>query len=433
MQFRIILSVFLLFGLLAGESRANDTKSKSSLLGNGTPLGSTITISNQNGLVETHPATAYNTKRGEYLVVWANDRNASDDIMGQRVSNHGGLIGGAFAIAKGTGADRSKPALVYNSTEDQYLVVWEHTESATGTSVRARRVSGTGLVMDLVDIVVRDAGYNLYTPANPAVGYASLTNKYLSIWDETWHPLPILRTIEGQVVLGTGTLSGNRIPISSDPGSHPRQKPALAYNALLNDYLIVWQQWDPGASLNDIKGRMVKGDGSLTLPESVTIAAISTSTTSPTVATLEIPSKEQFLVVFELHYAPGDMNIYGRYVLAGGVLGSGFYIAWSNQIDENSPSIAPSQTGQYYLVAFNRPSDPPFLFKSINGRTVAAEGGSLGPEISLGGIFADYPSLAAGSFGDFLVVFDDVPLVADSGIYGRLWGNRLYLPLILSH
>lgn len=102
-------------------------------------------------------------------MVWANDRDANDDIMGQRVSKYGGLIGGAFAIATGTGADRSKPALVYDGTGDQYLVVWEHKESATGTSVHARRVSGTGLVMDLMDIVVRDAGYNLYTPANPKV------------------------------------------------------------------------------------------------------------------------------------------------------------------------------------------------------------------------------------------------------------------------
>jgi hypothetical protein len=49
--------------------------------------------------------------------------------------------------------------------------------------------------------------------------------------------------------------------------------------------------------------------------------------------------------------------------------------------------------------------------------------------IHLGGLVADHPSVAGGSIGDFLTVFDDTPLTADSGIYGQLIGNRVYIPI----
>jgi hypothetical protein len=41
---------------------------------------------------------------------------------------------------------------------------------------------------------------------------------------------------------------------------------------------------------------------------------------------------------------------------------------------------------------------------------------------------ATHSAVTGGPLGDFLVAFDDV---TGSGVYGRLWGNRIYLPLVV--
>jgi hypothetical protein len=38
--------------------------------------------------------------------------------------------------------------------------------------------------------------------------------------------------------------------------------------------------------------------------------------------------------------------------------------------------------------------------------------------------------VAAGLRGDFLVAYDDVPYTSDRDIYGQMWGNRVYVPLV---
>ena len=53
------------------------------------PIGNTITIHNEVGLVEEEAAVAYSSERQQYLVVWYNDRPGNDDISAQRVSKNG--------------------------------------------------------------------------------------------------------------------------------------------------------------------------------------------------------------------------------------------------------------------------------------------------------------------------------------------------------
>ncbi len=74
--------------------------------------------------------------------------------------------------------------------------------------------------------MVREPGYNLYTPTHPAAAYAFTANRYLVVWGEAWHPMPIQQSIRGQVLSSTGRLVGTRFDISSDPGdSSYRQYP----------------------------------------------------------------------------------------------------------------------------------------------------------------------------------------------------------------
>jgi hypothetical protein len=395
-------------------------------------IGYNFTIRNDIGLEEEQPSVAYSSNRQEYLVVWYNDRPGNDDIRGQRVSKNGTLVGGPFYISAGAGADRSDPDVTYNSKSQEYLVVWRHNESAKGYSIQGRRVSANGQVLGPADIIIRDFGSNFYTPSDPAVAYAYTSDKYLVVWDETFHPLPIQRDILGRVVSSSGTPEGSQFVISKDPGNIPRESPVLAYNRKRNEYLVVWQQYY-SSSIDYVIGRRVTGGGVPLNPADIFIHTVSVSSTNPSVAALPNATADgQYLVVFELQYNPGEKHIYSRFVSGKGDLGSGKYLAWSLQ-DETHPAISGSEVSNQYLVAWSRPTSPPWVFNYIAGRYVSTTGAFIGGEKYIAGFtLADHAVISSGPSGDFLVAFKDQqgPSV-DSGIYGQLWGNRIYLPLTL--
>jgi hypothetical protein len=69
----------------------------------------------------------------------------------------------------------------------------------------------------------------------------------------------------------------------------------------------------------------------------------------------------------------------------------------------------------------------------IQGRTLALDGSLLSDTTLIGGRQVFDSAVVAGPVGDFLVAFDDNETFGtlSRGIYGRLWGNRLYLPLLI--
>jgi hypothetical protein len=394
----------------------------------GNPVGGSLVIS-EAAEQEVSPTLAYNSLRQEYLAVWYNDRAGCDDIRAQRVSKNGALAGGPFYISAGCPADRNYPDVVYNSTHDQYLIVWEQYEAANGYSIQARRVSGTGQVLDTTDIVVRSPGYNTYTPVKPAVSYASTSDSYLVVWAETWHPTPITYEIIGQVMTETGALDGGQFTISQF--SESLEEPDVAYNRHADRYLVVWQQWDGTASW-DIYGQLVTGAGSIPpafLP--IQVAWYIEDCTSAAVAAIPTtPDSDKYLVVWEGEVDPGNRNIYGKVVEEDGTPGTLFPIATAVSVDESSPAIAGTESNLQYFVTWRHPQG--LVDKPIKGQAVSYGGVLLGQVAEFSGVAADHPAVAAGPTGDFLVAWQDQPVAAtNTNIYGQLWGNWIYMPLVL--
>jgi hypothetical protein len=99
---------------------------------------------------------------------------------------------------------------------------------------------------------------------------------------------------------------------------------------------------------------------------------------------------------------------------------------------ETDPAIAGSEYRDHYLVTWSAPY-PGFINHGIYGRPVAINGDIVESQQVVGGLFAVNSSVAAaGPDGDFLVAFQDpnllVPVTYD--LWGRYWGNWLYLPLL---
>jgi hypothetical protein len=376
---------------------------------------------------EVYPAVAYNSERREYLVVWYNDRAGCHDIRAQQLSAQGALLGGPFYISAECPAERRYPDVTYNRIHDQYLVVWEQYDASSGYSIQARRISGTGSVLDNADIELRGAS-NLYTPVRPAVAYAYSADRYLVVWAETWHPIPITYDIYGQVVDATGNADA---PFSVSQGDEPRQAPDVAYNRHANRYLVVWQQQDDTTSIWDIHSQQVHGGGGM-FGSDVRLAYYTRSSTNPAVAAIPTtPSSYKFLVTWELDYASGDHDIYGILVQEDGTPNpSDIKIALGNGVDETCPAIAATEDGLRYFVTWR--SAQGVVDNPIKGRFFSYTGVPTSEQAEFSGVAADHPAVAAGPVGDFLTVWQDQPIFAtNSHLYGQLWGNRVFLPLML--
>ena len=395
----------------------------------GAIIGGTQTISASTILSESGPALAYNPDREEYLAVWWNDRpgvNTNDDIQAWRLDKHGRKIGGTIFISAGPGHERRYPDVAYNPQHQQYLVVWEHLQHGGYKSIRARRLSGTGAVIDQNDIVLTGDS-NLYTPEKPAVAYADTSDLYMVVWAETWHPAPLSMYIYAQAMNAQGFKVGSVTEVSKSPYHH--DEPDIAYNRHANRHLVVWEQKAGAGQPTDVRGRQVKGDGG-TYGSAFNIAYFTVDTGKPAVAAIPTsPGDIKFLVVYQLLHSAGDYDIYGNFVEEDGTLVAGdLHIARSNN-SETAPAVAGSEDAQEYLVLWRE--DAGIVNKPIKARRYDSRGADLGAAFELGGPATDQPALTAGYMGDFLLAWQDRPIAATyAHLYGALYGNRNYLPLI---
>lgn len=404
--------------------------------GNSNAIGSNFTIANDAALTEANSAVAYNPDREEYLVVWYNDRPGNDDIQAQRVSKDGTLVGGAFYISGGSGADRRFPDVAYNSAEQEYLVVWEHYDQSTGdTTIYGARVRSTGGVSGSPFPI-----FNGDVSMTPAVAYASTENKYLVVW--SWFDLSGTHIMGRTVaVASSGVTFGSTIYISKDTsGTAPRVQPDLAYNRARNEFLVVWVQ------ANDIYARRVSGSGAPLNPASINISTLGGNEEAPAVGALPLTNNEgDYLVAWEINTG-SDTGIDAKtvHVASDGSATVGVLpgIVYDSSLDESAPAVAGNESNDQYLVTWSQHYEVDlggglsYVYDGIAGKAVSSDGhllnGSLfDPGTELGGLSADNSAVAAGPLGDFLVTFDDTALASSRGIYGQLWGNRIYLPLVL--
>jgi hypothetical protein len=386
----------------------------------GSPIGSSIVVS-AGSEQEVSPAIAYNSQRQEYLVVWYNDRPGCDDIRAQRISANGKLAGSPFYISYGCDLDRRYPDVTYNSVHDQYLVVWEQYDpNTTLYSIQGRRIDGNGALLDTSDITIRSAG-NQYTPTKPSVDFASYSDRYLVVWAEGW-PTTNTYYILGQVLTSAGALEGSRFSITS--GTAIVEEPDVAYNRHANRYLVVWQI--AGSSDDAVSGQQVHGYGGLYQNNiiwatyypviSVEVAALSTS-----------PDEIKFLWVHESWNASTYNDVWECPTREDG----SFF--WCHSLTtynyDTSPAVAASESSLQYFVVWRREFQGSGD-SSILGRAISFDGNYNWGVSEFLGEDVNFPAVAAGPAGDFLVVWQD-KRANNTNIYGQLWGNWIYLPLMI--
>ena len=370
------------------------------------------------------PAVAFDGTN--YLVAWGDDRSATDDVFGARVSTGGSVLDGPPAtggIILSTGPSEQRvPAVAFDGTN--YFVVWSDFRSGAVDpdlevfavpDLFGARVSPTGSILDPRGIVIAtgitSAMDTIHGPLDRArLGFDG-TN-YLVVWT----------TYNGGTAGARVTTAGevlDPVPIQIGDGGF---FPDVAFNG--TNYLVVWLQTD---SPFFIRGARVSTAGDVLDPFEIDIGVggINIFGPGPTVAS----DGSNFLVVWNRRISSSNYDIFGARVTGGGSLldgppddTGGIPISTAPN-SQNSPKVA--FDGTRYLVAWG---DTRVDFASdLYGARVSTNGSLLdGPPDTGGipistteggaqGIAANGPFLVVGSGLAFRVRGEDGTVLDPSG------------------
>jgi hypothetical protein len=403
-RFAALIVLFASLAVMSGTAHA------------GIPLGpDRFLIYNDGSVSEEESAIAYNSRDQEYLVVWQ-----AAEIWGRRVSASGVPIGSAFRISPtGEGVN---PDVAYSSSANEYLVVWHHDVFVAG-----QRVSASGTLQgNVFNYVAGSSGVS--SCDQPAIAYGSVADRYLLSF-RYYIYTDSSSSIWVDVIQSDGVSATSAFSVRENSDTDVPEEPDVAYNRSRNEFLVVWQEtWDVGD--RDIYGRRVAMDGgasALGSPFSITLSV--NDDTAPAVAAIPTVSGEgQYLVAWQT-----NQDIRARTVAGDETLGSYQTLA-STPWGEYRPAVAGSESNDQFLVTWTWiPVVTPPAMMQVQAKTLALDGTPLHDTTLVGGGQVFDSAVAAGPTGDYLVTFDDNEVFGTSsrGIYARLWGNRVYLPLVL--
>lgn len=187
----------------------------------------------------TTPKVVYNSVNQEYLVVWVQSEPESG-LYGRRLSRTGVPLGGAMPLTAPPTVPY-RPFLVYGSSENQYLLVWADAQAPENrlVDVYGRLLSGQGQPIG-EPFVIR--GTDKYEIPTGAV-YNPVKTEYLVAWDmdRATEIKPTLQRLSVQ-----GELVGE--PIETTGGVH-----GLSVNTTQGSYLVL-EQYGYGARSLDPEG-----------------------------------------------------------------------------------------------------------------------------------------------------------------------------------
>jgi len=363
------------------------------------------------------PAVAFNNTSDEFLVVWEEYYWKGIKvwgITGQRISENGNHIGETFPVVGDFFHLFTNPHLVYNPSAHEYLLVWEHYEHESDDHhIYARRLSSNGAAIGSDIHIAADTSK---FECNPQVAYNPTDNEYFIVWQERNIPIGYeycLKKISGQRLSSTGSLLGSHISILDE--FTDQLYPAVAFNSAQGHYLIVWQEHKlDGSGETDIYGQRIGRTGAHVGGK----IAVSTYVRDQIKPRLAYNNKaNEFLVVWEDHQGKWgeDRDIYGQRVTAGGIpQGGNFLISWEGNDLRFHPDIAYNPWIDEYLVTWEHTtysgSGPYYyVYHNISQRSLASDGTRIGGEqmVSTQGISPQTHPAIAPADTSYLIVWED--------------------------
>ncbi len=230
----------------------------------GALVGAALPI-DANPAAQAAPAVAYDPSADQFLVVWQQAGNGWD-VYARRVNGQGVPVGVAFSLAAGA-SDQTAPAVAYNDAAGAFLVIWEDSRNGNA-DLYGRPVAAGG---PGTEMAIRVAAGDQRRPAL-AAGNA---DGYLVTWEENATPP---RDVQGLRLDVSGAPRGDVVAIAT--GAQDEGAPAVVYGAEPGLYLVTWEQ---GPVSKDILMRFVAPDDPAIQQAVLTVTAELVSEEAPAV------------------------------------------------------------------------------------------------------------------------------------------------------
>ncbi|MBN2548712.1 MAG: hypothetical protein JXB15_06125 [Anaerolineales bacterium] len=366
------------------------------------------------------PTLAYDNQSDFFLVAWG-DQNGY--IFGRTVT-WPKIVSGYLDIGTQTTDDRANPDLAFNTTDKYFLGVWEQYKAGIDShTIYGRKYHPDQSLGDEFNLLTATPlAKGLY---HPAVAYSSTSNKFLAVWE--CH-VGDLRSIEGSFIPGSGAMTPNFVLAQGD-ASWSYYTPDVAYLASNDQFLVVWMQEDRGTGHTFISARRIAADGTILDVNSMLIAAQPLDELNPAVAALPLyPGMGGYAVIWEYDFDPADHDIYAALVSWDGVV-SPYFGVHTDGNTQYHPAIASDRDSDTYLAVWGS-KYPGMANYGIYGQAISVSGVLLGMRQVIGGLAASRPAVAGLGGGGYLVAYEELPFFGNLDIWGRYWGNNLFVPTL---
>jgi len=360
-----------------------------------------------------NPDVAYNSTDNQYLEVWYGDGDNTFDyeIYGQRIDANGNEIGSDFLISNADPPGNLTrialdPAVAYNKTNNEYLVIWYADELPTDNEyeVWGQRLSATGAELGS-DFRISNMGDDNSTSRtalrDPEVTYNATTNQYLAVWAGNNLPAFGKYEIWGQKITNTGA----EVQGTPESGGQCTDTVDSDGDGLINDGCPAVGAPETACVSNilDNDGDGAGNDGCPTntdfrISNTGSDADPSRTTDNPVVATNT--SNGQYMVAWygNPSSAAGENEIYGQVLSqTGAEVGTDFRISNvgpdGNGLYEpgvDPPAIAYDSDDNQFLVTWYG-NDPPLSHEEyeIFGQRLTAAGAEVGTDFRISNVGTD--------------------------------------------
>jgi hypothetical protein len=210
----------------------------------------------------------------------------------------------------------SDPAVAFNPVAGQFLVAWrDGRDMATrGADIYGRRVGAEGTPLG-GDFRISGA-MATSDEHSPAVAYNPVANQHLVVWHDERNEATRGADIYGRRVATNGARVGGDFRISGKNATNWESAAAVAYDSAADSYLVAWQDGRNGdARGTDIYGRRVAANGEL-LGGDFRISGKNATSEEYSPAVAYNPVSGQHLAVWQdwRNLATRGRDIYGRRV-----------------------------------------------------------------------------------------------------------------------
>lgn len=384
----------------------------------GVPLGGDLAIGPGEASWLAGAAIAYSTASREFLVTWVGNFGATDDILAQRLSSDGTLVGDLILISDGSADWDREPAVAYNPDTDQYYIAYAAYSRSNYGYVSGRRIqAGTGAYVGGIQQFATNLASRI-----PSISYNTATAQYLLVWHHTYSGGA---AFYGQVLNGADASPVGGVRVMSSR--------YVAYDALDVDYnepsgefLLVThsQTWEDAAI--SIRGSGDPIDNGFILTNTTDFRAIKAGDGNFNPRMAPSKSEKKWLVVTSSGFASTAGQFAQSGSSGGGSVGGGGNPARGPRLVVDQPNSGGTYGGRVLVQGWAVDTAAP-AGTGIDSVHVWAFPAGGGPGVLVGAATLGVARLDVGSYlGDYRFTNSGYQIVArlppgtyDLGVYAR--------------